>query len=333
MLFAFALDAPPATETGADTSLTSTADLSFAHIIASARDGDFEALMAAAINVAIPAALSLVALFIGYLFAKFMARMVAAPVCKRVDETLGRFAGKFVFNGIMVCTVIGVASTVGINVTSFAALLAAAGFAIGMAFQGTLSNFACGILLLVFRPFKVGDIVNAAGVTGKVNEIDLFTTTLDTPDNRRIIVPNSAVSGGTIENVTFHAHRRVEVLVGVSYSADITETRQALTAAAESLRSQMVEGEGRGYMVILSDLGSSSVNWMVRFWTPTPKFFATKDQLTEAIKNHLDASGITIPFPQLDVHLDGLELHVAENVSPAENTSAKVRPRLRNRAG
>jgi small conductance mechanosensitive channel len=312
------------------------ASFSIANLFHAIRAQDAEAVMGMVVAVAVPAVLALLALFVGYLAAKFLARVVSGPVCKRVDETLGRFAARFVFNGVMVCTAIGVASTVGINVTSFAAVLAAAGFAIGMAFQGTLSNFAAGILLLVFRPFKVGDMVNAAGVMGKVHEIDLFTTKLDTPDNRRIIVPNSAVSGATIENVTFHAHRRVEVLVGVAYSASIAETRQTLTAAAETLRENLVDGEGRGYMVILSDLGSSSVNWMVRFWTPSNLFFATREKLTEAVKNHLDAAAIPIAFPQLDVHLDGLELAQESRLGGAESHSGspqlKVRPRLRHRA-
>lgn len=303
--------------------------MSFSEAIIAAKDGNIEGLLSLAIDVAIPAVIALVSLLIGYLIAKFAARIVSGPVCKRVDETLGKFAGKFVFYTIMTCTLIGVASTVGINVTSFAAILAAAGFAIGMAFQGTLGNFAAGILLLVFRPFKVGDVINAAGVTGKVNEIDLFTITLDTPDNRRLIVPNSAVAGNTIENITFHAHRRVDVVVGVSYSADIEETRQSLTAAVDSLRSLMVAGEGRGFAVILTDLGTSSVNWVVRFWAPTPKFFEVKEQLTAAIKQQLDTAGISIPFPQMDIHFDAMP--------PLELTSGgeepgRVRPRLRSRA-
>jgi small conductance mechanosensitive channel len=306
-----------------------TATLS--EVLISAQQGDFQGLVALAINLAVPATLALLFLFIGYLAAKFLGRMIAGSICKRVDETLGRFAGRFVFYSVLTCTLIGVASTVGVNVTSFAALLAAAGFAIGMAFQGTLANFAAGILLLVFRPFKVGDIINAAGVIGKVNEIDLFTITLDTPDNRRLIVPNSAIAGNTIENVTFHAHRRVDVVVGVAYASDIEQTRQTLTAAAESLRGFLVEGQDRGYAVILTDLGASSVNWVVRFWAATPKFFEVREKLTAAVKQHLDEAGITIPFPQMDIHFDnfpGLEHASADE----QTTVTRVRPRLRSRA-
>lgn len=296
-----------------------------------AKAGDFSALISLGMTIAVPAVLALLGLFVSYLVAKLISRWVAGPVCKRVDETLGKFAAKFIFYGIMVCATVGIASTVGLNVTSFAAVMAAAGFAIGMAFQGTLANFAAGILLMVFRPFKVGDVINAAGVIGKVNEIDLFTITIDTPDNRRIIIPNGAVAGNTIENVTFHAHRRVEVRVGVSYAANIQATRQALTMAADSLAELMVRGENRGYMVILDSLGASSVDWLVRFWTPSPKFFEAKEKLTVAIKENLDASGISIPFPQMDVHIDGLPMTVELPTGESE-AHARTRPRLRHRA-
>ena len=159
--------------------------------------------------------------FPGYFVAKFLSRLASAPVKMKVDETLGKFTGKLVFYVLMIFVFIAVLGRVGVEVTSFAAIMAAAGFAIGLAFQGTLSNFASGVLLLVFRPFKVGDVINAAGITAKVYEIDLFTTTFDTPDNRRIVVPNSSIAGGTIENITFHGQRRLDVAVGVDYSADI----------------------------------------------------------------------------------------------------------------
>ena len=157
--------------------------------------------------------------------------------------------------------------------------------------------------MLVFRPFKVGDVINAGGVTGKVNEIDLFTTTLDTPDNRRIIVPNSTISGGTIENISFHPHRRVEVVVGVDYSADLDQTRAALETAASSHASQTIQGEGRGSAIILSNLGDSAVEWKVRMWVAASDYWSSLESLTGEVKRQLDAVNIGIPFPQLDVHL------------------------------
>jgi small conductance mechanosensitive channel len=251
----------------------------------------------------IPAITVLVVLVVSYFVAAFLARVCSVPIRARVDETLGRFVGKLVFYLIMVSAVLGVLQYFGIGVTSFAAVIAAAGFAIGLAFQGTLSNFSAGVMLLVFRPFKVGDVINAAGITAKVDEIDLFTTTFDTPDNRRIIVPNSAIAGGTIENISHHQDRRVDVAVGADYSADLQRTRDALTAAAEAKREFLVEGEGRGYQIALVDLGDSAVNWVVRFWTKAADYWTVKEQLTAAVKEQLDAARIGIPYPQMDVHV------------------------------
>lgn len=267
------------------------------------KNGDWEAAWPLISDYAIPAVGALLALIVGYMVAKLLARIISSPVRKRVDETLGRFVGKMVYYSVMTCIVIAVLSTVGIEVASFAAILAAAGFAVGMAFQGTLGNFASGIMLLVFRPFKVGDVVSAAGVTAKINEIDLFTTTMDTPDNRRIIVPNSAIASGTIENLSHHEERRVDVAVGTDYSADLRQTREVLEQAATALQSQMVSGDGRGYQVVLGTLGDSCVNWTVRFWTKAENYWPVTEALTESVKNHLDDAGIGIPFPQLDIHV------------------------------
>ncbi|MCB0344944.1 MAG: mechanosensitive ion channel [Bdellovibrionales bacterium] len=270
--------------------------------------GDLSGLWPLLDDYVVPTASALLLIFIAYFVSKFIARICSLPIRTRIDETLGRFIGKLIFNSLMLFTLLGVLGMFGISVASFAAVIAAAGFAVGMAFQGTLSNFSAGILLLVFRPFKVGDVVSAGGVTGMVDEIDLFTTTFNTPDNRRMIVPNSAISGGTIENMSYHTHRRVDVFVGVEYSADLKETRAALGSAAESLRSKLVDGEGLGYQIYLLELGESSVKWVVRFWTNTGDFWVVKEDLTAAVKSELDRAEIGIPFPQLDVHLDGLSL-------------------------
>lgn len=267
------------------------------------KEGDWDKAWPLIENYVFPAVQVLLILIVGYMVAKFVARIVSNPVRKRVDETLGKFVGKVIYYTIMISVLIAVMGSFGLQVTSFAAILASAGFAVGMAFQGTLGNFAAGIMLLVFRPFKVGDVINAAGVTAKVNEIDLFTTTFDTPDNRRIIVPNTAITSATIENISHHEERRVDVAVGCDYSADLKHTRQVLSEAAESLQSMMVIGDGRGYQIVLGDLGDSCVNWTVRFWTKAADYWAVKEALTEAVKNKLDDAGIGIPFPQMDVHV------------------------------
>lgn len=284
------------------------------------------------VGILFPAAIALLMLIIAYFVARLLSRWVSAAVCKRVDQTLGRFLGKLTFYSVLTVAGICILQTANVNVTSFAAVLAAAGFAIGLAFQGTLSNFSSGILLLVFRPFKVGDFINAAGISGKVNEIDLFTTTLDTPDNRRLIVPNSSIAGTTIENVSFHKQRRVDIVVGVAYSADIEQTRQTLIAAVETLDEKIVRGEGRGYQILLSNLGASSVDWTLRVWVASGDFFAVKEQLTTTVKKQLDLRGIEIPFPQMQLHFplgESREQTVEPKPAAETSRSGRIRPRVR----
>ena len=253
------------------------------------------------------AGLGLAFIFAGYLVAQYLSKLVSRPICRRVDETLGKFVGKMVFYVILLGVTAAVLSKLGAPLGGLAAMLAAAGFAIGLAFQGTLSNFAAGVLMLVFRPFKVGDVISAVGVTGKVNEIDLFTTTLDTADNRRIIVPNSAISAGTIENVSFHPHRRLEVVVGVDYSADLDQTRAALETAAKAMASLTIQGADRGTAIILGGLGDSAVQWKVRVWVASADYWKALEILTGEVKRQLDAVNIGIPYPQLDVHFNRVD--------------------------
>ncbi|MCC6509429.1 MAG: mechanosensitive ion channel family protein, partial [Pirellulaceae bacterium] len=249
------------------------------------------------------------------------------------DETLGKFLGRLSFYTILIGSALAILAYKGVPVAGAMAILTAAGFAIGLAFQGTLSNFASGVLLLVFRPFKVGDMVIAAGVTGKINEIDLFTTTFDTPDNRRLIVPNSAVAGGTIENMTYHAHRRVDVTVGVAYAASLDATRAALTAAALGMSDLMIQGEKRGYQVLLGQLGPSSVDWTVRFWAATENVFLVRERLTQAIKQQLTEAGIEIPFPQMQLHISPKSVQELAPESEEHAASMPVRPRMRRVGG
>jgi small conductance mechanosensitive channel len=186
-------------------------------------------------------------------------------------------------------------------VTGFAAVIGASALAVGLAFQGSLSNFAAGVMLLVFRPFKVGDVVNVAGQTGKIDEIGLFTTTMDTADNRRLILPNGSVFGAVIENISYHDTRRLDVAVGSEYPADLDRTREVLLRAARSLPTVLADPEPAA---VLLELGDSSINWSVRVWVNAADYWPTRDALTRAVKLALDEAGIGIPFPQMDVHLD-----------------------------
>lgn len=246
----------------------------------------------------------LILLFAGWVISGWAAGAVLTACEKaKLDLTLSKFFAKLTKWGILVLVVVACLGAFGFETTNFAALIAALGLAIGLALQGTLSNFASGVMLLIFRPFKVGDVITVAGQTGKVDEIELFTTSLDTPDNRRLILPNGAVFGATIENITFHEKRRVDVPVGVAYGADIDQTRRVLLDAAQSVPDQFPDSKPE---VILLQLGASSVDWQVRVWCKTTQFWDVKQATIRAVKKALDQSGITIPFPQMDVHVDGV---------------------------
>jgi small conductance mechanosensitive channel len=250
----------------------------------------------------LPLLFALIILIVTYLLAAITNRAVRNSITKaKVDVTLARFFGKMAKYAVLILGAIIAMGKLGIEITGFAAILAAAGFAVGMALSGTLGHFASGVMLLIFRPFKVGDVVNAGGVVGKVFEIELFTTALDTPDNRRIIVPNGAIYGSTIENISHHDTRRVDVAVGVDYTADIDKTREVLDTAAKSVQGLLPDP---AHAIVLGDLGDSCVNWTVRVWCKADDYWGVKEITTRAVKMHLDDAGIGIPFPQMDVHVD-----------------------------
>lgn len=220
-----------------------------------------------------------------------------------IDPTLGKFFSNVARYVILIIAGVSVLGQFGVNVASIAAILAAAGFAVGLALQGSLQNFAAGVMLLIFRPFGVGDVVDTAGEKGKIFEISLFTTQMDTPDNRRIIIPNGEIFGSTIENVTFHDTRRVDVSVGTDYPASLDETREVLVAAAESVEGRL---EDKDIVVYLDSLGDSCINWSVRVWAKTSDYWDVRERLTQAVKDHLDEAEIGIPYPQMDIHMDKL---------------------------
>jgi small conductance mechanosensitive channel len=250
-----------------------------------------------------PVLLALVLIIAVFILAGWTRKIVGKAVRKaKVEETLARFLSNMARYLVLVAGGVAILGTLGIETASFAAVLAAVGFAIGMAMSGMLGNIAAGVMLLLFRPFKVGDVVNAGGVTGKIFEIGLFTTTFDTPDNRRIIVPNNSIFGGTIENISHHATRRVSVDVGTDYGADIDKAREVLLAAAKATANVLGDPEPA---VVLTGLGGSSIDWSVRVWVNASDFWPVSDALTRNVKVALDEAGIGIPFPQMDVHIDG----------------------------
>ena len=196
--------------------------------------------------------------------------------------------------------VIAVLGLFGIETTSLVAVLATAGLAIGLALQGTLSNFSSGVMLLLFRPFRVDDFVEVAGVKGSVVEIGIFTTVLKTPDNVKIIVPNSSIYGATITNYAAYDTRRNDLLIGVSYGDDLADAETAIRRVIESDDRVLKDPEP---VIAVAELADSSVNFVVRPWCKASDYWTLRFDLTRRIKEELEASGCSIPFPQQDVHL------------------------------
>lgn len=245
---------------------------------------------------------ALLVLLAGWIFAGWAGSATRRALSRaRVDETLSRFLSKLARWTVLLLVVLACLGVFGVETTSFAAVIGSAGIAIGLAFQGTLSNFAAGIMLLMFRPFKVGDVITVAGQTGKVDEIELFTSTIDSFDNRRFIIPNGQIFGATIENISYHPQRRADVPVGVDYSADVDRTREVLTQAARAVPGAL---EDPAPAVVLLGLGDSAVNWTVFVWAKAEEFGDVRQAAIRAVKMALDEAGIGIPFPQMDVHLD-----------------------------
>jgi len=241
-------------------------------------------------------------LFGAWLIGGWLRRVVRRQFEKReFDPTLARFIVGIFRPLLLTLAAISCLGIFGVETTSFAAVIGAVGLAIGLAFQGTLSNLAAGVMLLIFRPFKVGDFIVAGGETGTVNEIELFFTKLDTPQNVRVILPNSTVFGGVIQNFSFNPYRRVDVAVGTDYGEDLKRVREVLEATAATIPHQAPDTKP---IVFLASLGDSSINWQVRIWTAQATYWDVYQETTRAVKAALDEAGISIPFPQMDVHLD-----------------------------
>jgi small conductance mechanosensitive channel len=219
---------------------------------------------------------------------------------KRVDAMLVSFfasAGRYL---VLIFVGVAVLGRFGIETTSLIAVLGAAGLAIGLALQGTLSNVAAGVMLLIFRPFKVGDFIEGGGHAGTVKTLNLFFTEMATPDNIHIVVPNSDVWGTSIRNFSTHAERRVDFLIGVSYDTDLD---QAMAALNDVIAAEPRVKSDPEPMVAVSELGDSSVNFVVRVWTQNADYFPVRFDMTKAIKEKLDAEKIDIPFPTQTLHV------------------------------
>ena len=240
-------------------------------------------------------------LIIGRFAAKGVRVLVRRALQKaKVDDTLVSFVSSLCYVGVMAFVIIAALGQIGVQTASFVAVLAAAGLAIGLALQGSLSNFAAGVLMILFKPFKVGDFIEGGGVTGVVEEIGIFTTELKSPDNKKIIVPNAKMTSDNIVNYTAKDVRRVDIVAGVSYGDDIDKVRKVLEEVLA--KDDRILNDPAPTIGVL-ELADSSVNFAVRPWVKTTDYWNVFFATQENIKKQFDAAGITIPFPQQDVHL------------------------------
>jgi len=217
-----------------------------------------------------------------------------------VEPIITGFVSSITYIALLAFVVVAALGQLGIQTTSFIAILGAAGLAIGLALQGSLANFAAGFLMIIFRPFRVGDFIEGAGVAGVVREIQIFTTTLNTPDNKTIIIPNAKLSGDNIVNYSAQETRRVDMTVGVSYDSDLAKVKEVLKDIISRDERILAEPEPQ---VAVAELAESSVNLIVRVWTKTADYWGVRFDATETIKNRFDAEGIGIPYPQRDIHI------------------------------
>lgn len=241
-------------------------------------------------------------LIVGWTFAGWAARATrrALERTEKVDEMLRGFFASLVRYFILTVAILAVLSEFGVQTASLIAVLGAAGLAIGLALQGTLSNLAAGVMLLLFRPFRVGQYVEAGGQAGTVKSVDLFVTELATPDNVQILIPNGQVWGSAVVNYSHHETRRVDFLLGIAYEDDIAKAAQTIETA--------IKGESRCLkdpepMVVVGELADNSVNMIVRVWCNSADYWNVKFDLTRQFKEALDQAGITIPFPQRTIHM------------------------------
>ncbi|MDH3330198.1 MAG: mechanosensitive ion channel, partial [Desulfobulbaceae bacterium] len=217
-----------------------------------------------------------------------------------MEDTLVRFLDKLIYYTLLVAVILAAADQIGIQTTSFLAILGAAGLAVGLALKDSLSNFASGFMLILFQPFKVGDAVTAAGVSGNVERIDIFNSVINTWDNQKVIIPNSKITSEIITNINANPTRRIDLVIGIGYDDDVNE--------AKAILEQLVKDDNRiladpAPKIALAEFGDSSINLVVRPWVKTEDYWDVRFKLMDNIKQTFDERNITIPYPQRDVHM------------------------------
>ena len=249
--------------------------------------------------------LNIIGAILIFLVGKWLARRISNLVAKllernKIDMALAHFLANLTYYSLIVLVVVAAAGRLGINTTSFLTIIGAAGLAVGLALKDSLSNFAAGVMLVLFRPFTIGDVVSTAGITAKVEKITIFNTMFCSPDNQLIIVPNNKIISDIITNITAKDTRRIDLTVGISYSDDMAKTKDILIRLAKEESRILTDPAPT---VAVAELADSSVNLVFRPWVKTAEYWDVRFDLTERIKNRLDEAGISIPFPQQDVHL------------------------------
>lgn len=241
---------------------------------------------------------------VGSIAAKWLVNLIGRALGKsKMDEMLVNFLKSILKWVLILIVLIAAIDQLGIDTTSFIAVLGAAGLAVGLALKDSLQNFASGVMLLIFRPFKAGDLVKAGGEEGVVEEIRIFSTKMRSPDNQELIIPNGDIFNGTITNVTARDTRRIDLVIGIGYDDDIKLAKDTMEKVVNA--NELVLDDPEPFIAV-GELGGSSVDFLVRPWVKTSDYFVTKCALMEEIKLALDEAGISIPYPQMDVHMDNV---------------------------
>jgi small conductance mechanosensitive channel len=249
--------------------------------------------------------LSFIAAILIFVIGKWVAKLISKLIDKmmtkaKIDKTLVSFVSHITYVAIMLFVIIAALNKLGVQTTSFIAMIGAAGLAIGLALQGSLANFAAGVMLIMFKPFKAGDLVEIGGALGTVVELQIFNTLLNTPDNKRVVVPNAMITGANITNYSGIEHRRVDLSFGISYDDDIRKAKDALLGVVSKDERVL---DDPAPVVAVSELGDSSVNLVCRPWVKPADYWGVYFDTLENGKIALEEAGITIPFPQRDVHI------------------------------
>lgn len=261
------------------------------------------------VDYLVPWAINIVTAIIVFVVGRWIAGVVVRVtknllIRAKMDAILVNFMGSILKTLLTLVVIVAALEQLGVNTTSLIALIGAAGIAVGLAMKDSLQNFAAGVMLIVFRPFDKGHFIEAAGIAGSVEKISMFSTTLKTGDNREVIVPNGAIYGGTITNYSALPTRRIDMVFGIGYGDDIKKAREVIRRVVDADERILKEPET---LIAVGELAESSINFNVRPWVNTSDYWAVRFDLNEKIKQAFDAEGISIPFPQMDVHLDRSE--------------------------